>query len=149
MSTASLSAEPEKSRLLSQKQMTFSSVWDFHLYGIFTCMGFSPVWDFHLYGIFTCMGFSPVWDFHLYGIFTCMAFSSVWLFHLYEVFCVWGFLAYVDFAYGFCPWVFICGFFILAEYAGGVCGRSMRAEYADEAFLTRRSSYELSFAMRR
>jgi hypothetical protein len=25
----------------------------------------------------------------------------------------------------------------------------MRAEYADEAFLTRRSSYELSFAMRR
>jgi hypothetical protein len=67
MSTASLSAEPEKSRLLSQKQM----------YEIFTCMRFSPVWDFHLYGFFICLGFSPVWDFHLYEIFICMAFSPV------------------------------------------------------------------------
>jgi hypothetical protein len=46
MSTTSLSADPRFSLLLAKNiasQMAFSSVWLFHLYGFFTCMGFSSV----------------------------------------------------------------------------------------------------------
>jgi hypothetical protein len=62
---------------------------------------------FHLW-IFIC-GFSSV-GFHLW-IFIC-GFSSV-SFHL---------------------WVFICGFSSVGFHSCGVCERSMRAEYASEAF---------------
>jgi hypothetical protein len=102
--------------------MGFSPVWDFHLYGIFTCMGFSPVWDFHLYGIFTCMGFSPVWLFHLYGFFTCMRFFA------YGVFLrMW--ILRMGFARGFSSVGFSFLRSMRAEYAGGVCERSMLTKH--------------------
>jgi hypothetical protein len=139
--------------------MGFSPVWDFHLYGIFTCMGVSPVWDFHLYEVFTCMRFSSVWGFHLYGfcvwvlrmgfaygfssvsfhlwVFICR-FSSV-NFHLWVFICgfssvsfhLWVFICGFS-SVGFHLWVFICGFHLWVFLSSGVCERSMRAKYASE-----------------
>ncbi len=77
----------------------------------FICITFSSV------QIFICMTFSSVWDFHLYEVFVCIRFSSVWGFHLYEVFICMRFYLYEVFIY--------MRFFILAEYANGVCLRSI------------------------
>jgi hypothetical protein len=112
MSITSLSADPEKSRLVFRKSFHYTKIFEyFHFRGFF-------IRSFHLYGfcvwVFICMDFaykfSSIWvficiDFHLYE------FSSVWVlrmgFHLYGFSSVWV-LRMSFHLYGFCVWVFIC-----------------------------------------
>jgi hypothetical protein len=86
--------------------MAFSSVWLFHLYGVFLRMAFSSVWGFLAYGF--CPWVLPV-GFHLWVI-SSVGYFICGLFHLWVI-------SSVDY--------FICGLFhlwVISSVGYFICG---------------------------